>query len=172
MEGILHFLSERLSDGAIVTSIVSTAVGGGLAHFKPWLLPQEEARKRIGLQRQRLIEGLAASLNEIIERSQGAVPLRGDATHPDLIAQHHSEMFRAISVIRRLDKVHSQIKRAYTFLFSTAGVGLLATLIALLFTQARSSIGLVSIMLILAQFGSVLHIRGQADLLEDYEHTT
>lgn len=174
MSGHLQVLLEHLSDGAIYTSIVSIAVGGLLAQFKPWLLPQEEARKRVGLQRQRLVEHLAAMLHRVLnEAVLGTVPLRGDATHrEDILANHADETFRNLLIFQDLERIHSRVKVCYTFLFVTAATGLIATLVALLFSTARPWVALVALGLILSQFVTVLVLRGLANTLENYERTT
>ena len=164
---------ERLGESAVYASLVPIAVGGALALFKPWMLAQEDTRNRVNLQKQRLIERMALTSKRVIDRAVlGSIPLRGDGSNPDLLAEQATETFRLLSVFRDLEDIHRSVKSCYTGLFFSVGMGLRGSIGGLLAPTLRQSIGVVALLLVICQLLSVLWIRRLADRLEDYERTT
>jgi len=169
----LQTLLDRLGDAAIYASLVSIVVGGGLAHFKLWLIPQEESRRRIGLQKQRFIEHCATSLDRALRQIPAQlVGLDQATTYREMLTSHTADTFRVMAVFRALDQIHERVKALYTFLFATAAFGLMGMLVSLIVERARPYVGLVALVLILAQLAAVIVLRNLADALERYEHTT
>lgn len=166
-------LLERLGEAAVYASLVAIAVGGALALFKPWMLPQEDARNRVNLQKQRLIERMALTHQRVIDRAVlGSIPVRGDGNNPDLLAEQAAETFRLLSVFRDLEDIHRRVKSCYTGLLFSVGTGFVGSVGGVLVPTLRQAIGILALILIASQLLSVLWIRRLADRLEDYERTT
>jgi len=166
-------LLERLGEAAVYASLVSIAVGGVLTLFKPLMLAQEDARNRVNLQKQRLIERMALTHQRVIDRAVlGSIPLRGDGSNPDLLAEQAAETFRLLSVFRDLEDIYRSVKTCYTGLFYSVVAGLIGIVGTLLAPTLRQTIGVLALVAVFSQLLSVLWIRRLADKLEDYERTT
>jgi hypothetical protein len=166
-------LLEKLGEAAVYASLVSIAVGGVLTLFKPWMLAQEDARNRVNLQKQRLIERIALTNQQVIDRAVlGTVPMRGDGNNPDLLAEQASETFRLLSVFRDLEDLYRSVKACHTGLFYSVVAGLIGSVSALVAPTLRQAIGAAALVVVFCQLLSVLWIRRLADRLEDYERTT
>jgi hypothetical protein len=166
----------NLGNTWMVSAFVPLALGGVLAHYKPWLPTEDDIRNRVNQRRQTLVEGTCKSLHRVLTQVlsiPGASQLRGaPPNEPDIVGDYIADMFRTFAVIRELDLIQSGVKRCYTTFFITAVIGLIGALIAWPFESARPYVALVCYAVILTQVYCVGLVRRMAKQLEVYEQTT
>lgn len=164
----------HLGTVSIFTSLLTAAIGGILAAFKPYLPNEDKLRERIAYRRQVLKEGVNKSLNGVVIaglRLEGN--LRGaPPTEPDLVGDYTTEFVRVLSVFGKLDRLWRRVKRSYACLFASAAIGTLCFLFGLIIAAARPALGLISCLLILVQIGIVFVLRHSDHQLDSYETDT
>jgi len=165
----------QLGSTSLVSAILPIAIGGGLAHFKPWLPTENDIRERTDLRKQVLMEGVNKHCHRLFleAESRTASELRGAPPNlPDFVADHTSELFRTFSVLGELSSIRTRIRRHYSYLFLTAATGVVCFLVSLLSQDARPYVALACYVAVITQLYSVSSLRRWMKRLEDYERTT
>jgi hypothetical protein len=173
----------QLGTTSFFSAVVPIVIGGVLTVFKPLLPTEDDVKKRVDQRRQALVEGVCKLFHRVLTQAMTAgltsldpkslKELRGAPPHePDLIADHTTELFRTLAVLRELENIHSGIKRRYTCLLLTISIGVLGLLVAIPVEGARSCVAVVCYVAVGVQLYSVLSIRHLVKQLEAYERTT
>ena len=153
-----------------LTALLPTVAGGSIAHLNLFLVPRETLRQRIDLRRLSLIDGLTLRhvklLNHARKIDDDAL-LRGDGhKEPDLVDEYAKEMVRLVKIFRRLDHSLSAVDLAYSFLFTTAAIGLVLSILSLLFIELRLGATWFGSVAFLAQIMTVISIRYHTEKVE------
>ena len=154
------------SAGSIVTGFVS-------AHFKLFIEPDENFRKRVDRRRKELTEQYAMRLVALLKHVKSMTPddvLRGDGhEEPDLVGDACQECHKLITVLHRLEMIRAIVKLSYSVLLGTIVLGGVGILLSGLWSESRPYIFWIAILLLFFQVCLVLCVMRASAILERYE---
>ena len=155
---------------------IAPIVFSALAHFRGFLLNEDELRKRCHSHREILNEKVNGCLFRIVdrfERSLTAVQLRGSPPNdPDLIADHTTELVRVVHIHRILDGVETTSHRVHTLLLIAGLTGVLCLVVAFPSPGLRPFAAIVAYLVLLVQVCAVLYARHAMHHLNALERAT
>lgn len=161
---------------SLIASVAPIAVGAVSVHFKLFIEPDGEFRKRVSLQRKELIERLAGKFVALLHHVRGMTDddvLRGDGREePDLVGDVAKECCKLSTVLHRMEVIRAVVKCAYFILCLSIGFGIIGVLFAWLWVDSRPFVLWTAIGVVLLQVVLVLCVMRASSALEVYEDVT
>ena len=120
MDDILTEVISSLASRALYSAILLAITGGVLSAFKPFVIGEDDLRKRVELHKQKLVAKVRLSYRKILGDAFGTMTSISD---PDPLEVHAEEMFRVFNVLNSLDRLRFTVARCYTWLSVTICLG-------------------------------------------------
>jgi len=158
-----------LASTAVFSAITSAVMGGILTVYRQFIIGEEDLRRRIDLQKQRLIEKMTVSYKNILGDAFVLVPAPKE---PDPIVQHVKELFRVTSVLNRLERLRSTATCCYGWLFVTVGIGVIGFLLSWTNDLVKACVAIVCGMAIVTQLVLFYELRAIAARFRECEDMT
>jgi len=148
LDGVLDEVISALASHTIYSAIISALLGGALTAFKPFVIGEEDLRKRADLHRERLIERIRESYKRIL----GDVFALASPPHdPDPVDIHLKELLRVTTVSNTLERLCTTTSACYSWLSVTIGVGIVGLLLSWAPDALKACVGIACSAAVLSQ---------------------
>jgi hypothetical protein len=169
-------LAPKLAGMAIPATIASAFAGGAFAHFKVWLIKEEDILDRVNLAKKTLTAKVASAHRRLLTAYENKI-LGGTQNPADEFADKDVVEFYAAQVLSaaaqgaQFETCEIQNKRHYDCFFWSAVAALILAICAGLFDETRPFVALAGIALIAWQVCLVYCNRTLAQNLRKHEQS-
>lgn len=152
---------DKLDDISVIISIIQVVSGGiVISIFKLWLLKEDELNKTVALRKERKFEEVCESLQNLYDRFNSDIPLRGDGgKHSDVALSFVKRVITVIGELEQLKRTKRTFNNLNTYLICTSLLGVLFLIIALCINSHYFIISFASIFVIISQIFVFIIIR-------------
>jgi hypothetical protein len=158
---------------SLIASVAPIAVGAVTVHFKLFIEPDGEFRKRVSLHRKEMTERLAGKLAALLQYVRAMTTddvLRGDGREePDLVGDVAKECYKLTTVLHRMEFIRSFVRLAYSIMCVSIVLGIVGVFFAWIWVESRPFVLWGAIGLIVFQAVLVLCVMRASSALEVYE---
>ncbi|MCI0630320.1 MAG: hypothetical protein L0Y44_06655 [Phycisphaerales bacterium] len=160
---------------SLIASIAPIVLGAVTVHYKLFIEPEAEFRKRVSLQREKLIEQLAGRFASVLQhvRAIAMTPdndLRGDGREePDLVGDVARECYKLSTVLHRMEVIRTIVRSTYIVLLLTVALGIFGVFSALIWQTWRPYVFWCAVGLLVLQTLLILGVMRASAAMELYE---
>lgn len=149
-------------------------VMGGITLFRPWLLSEANAKKRVDFVRQKVIEKTTKTCKRMLDRQQEVFSKDwdDDQGNAEVAGDHAEELFRGVEICRLLDKLYMGIKAIYIHFLVYFVISVIMVPVAYCVDTIRAYLALLGFAIFAFQVVGVINNRLLSSRLETYEKTS
>jgi hypothetical protein len=164
---------DALSSPEFYASVVATAAGGSLPHFKLWFTPEAEVRNRCRALCEIWNEAVNRRLQDLLKRVL-ELPQVGDLRgappgSPDYVADYTKELFQIFTRRQELRSIESMVENCHTLVFGTFSASVICVVGSFFLPTFRHQIAMGAIVLLLIQVLAVIRVRQVVRELSQHE---